>query len=171
MRIALVSGDGLPVSGLLTTFRNVVDIGVAESLLELPQRPPTVRLPGRARSCAHPVLAVRPAVAMHRHRLHHPLDSQGTAALTRLCRAVTRGHVEVILRSPDVLIADNRRAVHGRRAFQTSYDGTNRWPRKMTVSRDAERVRHRHSASSRRLFTWPSATTRTHRPQAQPRIL
>ncbi|HEY4457232.1 MAG TPA: hypothetical protein VGN81_23175 [Pseudonocardiaceae bacterium] len=36
MRIALVSGDGLPVSGLLTTFRNVVDIGFAQGLLDLP---------------------------------------------------------------------------------------------------------------------------------------
>ncbi|WP_147455177.1 glycosyltransferase family 4 protein [Saccharothrix australiensis] len=36
MRWALVSGDGLPVSGLLTIFRNVVDRALAAGLLELP---------------------------------------------------------------------------------------------------------------------------------------
>jgi hypothetical protein len=36
MRVGLVSGDGLPVSGLLTIFRNVIDIGRAMGVLELP---------------------------------------------------------------------------------------------------------------------------------------
>jgi hypothetical protein len=36
MRMAMISGDGLPVSGLLTTFRNVVDLARADGLLELP---------------------------------------------------------------------------------------------------------------------------------------
>ncbi|MFE7618421.1 hypothetical protein [Streptomyces sp. NPDC057496] len=36
MKIALVCGDGLPVSGLLSVFRNVVDIAVADGLVELP---------------------------------------------------------------------------------------------------------------------------------------
>ena len=36
MRLALVSGDGLPVSGLLTIFRNVVDRARALGVLELP---------------------------------------------------------------------------------------------------------------------------------------
>jgi hypothetical protein len=34
MRIALVCGDGLPVSGLLTVFRNVVGIAVEAGLLD-----------------------------------------------------------------------------------------------------------------------------------------
>jgi hypothetical protein len=36
MRVGLVSGDGLPVSGLLTIFRNVVEIAQAMGLVELP---------------------------------------------------------------------------------------------------------------------------------------
>jgi len=36
MKLALVSGDGLPVSGLLTVFRNVVDLGIERNLIELP---------------------------------------------------------------------------------------------------------------------------------------
>jgi hypothetical protein len=36
MRIALVCGDGLPVSGLLTVFRNVIGIAVEAGLLETP---------------------------------------------------------------------------------------------------------------------------------------
>ncbi|GAA3601668.1 glycosyltransferase [Kineosporia mesophila] len=34
MRIGLVSGDGVPVSGLLTIFRNVIDLGRREGLVE-----------------------------------------------------------------------------------------------------------------------------------------
>ncbi|MGC4806831.1 hypothetical protein [Micromonospora sp. DT233] len=36
MRLAMISGDGLPVSGLLTTFRNVVELARDDGLLELP---------------------------------------------------------------------------------------------------------------------------------------
>jgi ectoine hydroxylase-related dioxygenase (phytanoyl-CoA dioxygenase family)/glycosyltransferase involved in cell wall biosynthesis len=36
VRLALVSGDGLPVSGLLSVFRNVVQLGTDLGLLELP---------------------------------------------------------------------------------------------------------------------------------------
>ena len=36
MRLALVSGDGLPVSGLLSIFRNVVYLGMDLGVLELP---------------------------------------------------------------------------------------------------------------------------------------
>ncbi len=36
MRVALVSGDGLPVSGLLTVFRSVVQLGLAAGLIETP---------------------------------------------------------------------------------------------------------------------------------------
>ncbi|GAA0624578.1 glycosyltransferase [Kutzneria viridogrisea] len=36
MKLGVVSGDGLPVSGLLTVFRNVVDIGVRRGLVDTP---------------------------------------------------------------------------------------------------------------------------------------
>src|ERR1700730_190289 len=36
MRVGLVSGDGLPVSGLLTIFRNVVDHGREMGMVEVP---------------------------------------------------------------------------------------------------------------------------------------
>lgn len=36
MRIGLISGDGVPASGLLTIFRNVVDLGVEMKLLDVP---------------------------------------------------------------------------------------------------------------------------------------
>ncbi len=36
MKLALVSGDGLPVSGLLTIFRNVIDAELGSGQLELP---------------------------------------------------------------------------------------------------------------------------------------
>lgn len=36
MRVGLVSGDGLPVSGLLTIFRNVVEVGREMEVLEVP---------------------------------------------------------------------------------------------------------------------------------------
>lgn len=35
-----------------------------------------------------------------------------------------------------LLIVDNYRAVHGRRPFTARYDGTDRWLKKLTVSRN-----------------------------------
>jgi hypothetical protein len=36
MRVGVVSGDGLPVSGLLKVLRNVIDVGRQDGLVDVP---------------------------------------------------------------------------------------------------------------------------------------
>ncbi|WP_019931473.1 TauD/TfdA family dioxygenase [Nocardia sp. BMG111209] len=56
-----------------------------------------------------------------------PADQRAAAALHALTRALDRGAIGHELRPGDVLIADNRRTVHGRNTFRPRYDGTDRW--------------------------------------------
>ena len=46
---------------------------------------------------------------------------------------------EVVVGPGTLLVVDNYLAVHGRRAFEVRYDGTDRWLKKLTVSRNLRR--------------------------------
>ncbi|MFC8529217.1 TauD/TfdA family dioxygenase [Nocardia sp. NPDC057227] len=59
--------------------------------------------------------------------LADPADNRGAAALRALSAALDRGAIGHELRPGDVLVADNRRTVHGRTTFAPRYDGTDRW--------------------------------------------
>ena len=43
---------------------------------------------------------------------------------------------DVVVESGALLVVDNYLAVHGRRPFNARYDGTDRWLKKLTVSRN-----------------------------------
>jgi L-asparagine oxygenase len=53
--------------------------------------------------------------------------------LIALHDAVRRSTEHVILQSGDILVIDNRRAVHGRTPFNPRYDGTDRWLKRALV--------------------------------------
>jgi L-asparagine oxygenase len=55
------------------------------------------------------------------------ISTGGASALAALNEALQRCAVTVELGSGDVLLIDNRRAVHGRSAFRPAYDGSDRW--------------------------------------------
>ena len=59
-----------------------------------------------------------------------PESTRALAALAEAVRASTRG---TVLRSGDLLIIDNHRAVHGRSRFTPRFDGTDRWLRRVMV--------------------------------------
>lgn len=65
-------------------------------------------------------------------------DSDAARALDALMAELERNTVSVVVGSGSVLVVDNRRAVHGRQAFRSRYDGTDRWLLRMMV--------HRHGA-------------------------
>jgi len=54
-------------------------------------------------------------------------------ALIALHDAVRRSTKHIILQSGDILVIDNRRAVHGRTPFNPRYDGTDRWLKRALV--------------------------------------
>ncbi|MFC1431526.1 guanitoxin biosynthesis L-enduracididine beta-hydroxylase GntD [Streptacidiphilus sp. N1-3] len=68
-----------------------------------------------------------------------PGDSAAEAALDRLMAELERVQRDVVLGPGTLVVLDNYLAVHGRRAFTARYDGTDRWLKKITASRDLRR--------------------------------
>jgi L-asparagine oxygenase len=66
-------------------------------------------------------------------------DPDADRALDRLMAELERVRRNVVVRPGTLLIIDNYLAVHGRTAFRSRYDGTDRWLKKLTVRRDLRR--------------------------------
>ncbi|MBW1600778.1 TauD/TfdA family dioxygenase [Streptomyces sp. JJ66] len=61
-------------------------------------------------------------------------DDEAAEALAAIVDELTRAQRDVVVGEGDVLIVDNYRAVHGRRAFEPRFDGTDRWLKRMSVA-------------------------------------
>ena len=66
-------------------------------------------------------------------------DGAAEAALRNLMSELERAQRDVVVGPGTLLVIDNYLAVHGRRSFRARYDGTDRWLKKLTVSRDPRR--------------------------------
>jgi L-asparagine oxygenase len=69
-------------------------------------------------------------------------DPDAQRALAALCAELERVRRPVAVAPGSLLVLDNRHVVHARESFAARYDGTDRWLRKIIVSRDLRR----HSA-------------------------
>lgn len=91
-------------------------------------------------------------------RLDPPyMDSDGSTkakeALDDLIRQLSLNKTHVRLRPGDIIFVDNCRVVHGREPFKAKYDGTDRWLKRIKVTRDLRKSReHRSSAISRKIL-------------------
>jgi Fe(II)/alpha-ketoglutarate-dependent arginine beta-hydroxylase len=65
-----------------------------------------------------------------------PLDDEAGAALNALAQSVDENIQEVVLQPGDCFFIDNYRIVHGRKAFKARYDGTDRWLKRLNLTRD-----------------------------------
>jgi Fe(II)/alpha-ketoglutarate-dependent arginine beta-hydroxylase len=65
-----------------------------------------------------------------------PLDDEAGAALNALAKTVDENMQEIVLQAGDCLFIDNYRIVHGRKAFKARFDGTDRWLKRINLSRD-----------------------------------
>jgi Fe(II)/alpha-ketoglutarate-dependent arginine beta-hydroxylase len=63
-------------------------------------------------------------------------DERAERALENTIEGFDRRMQDVALRSGDLLVIDNKRAVHGRRPFRARYDGTDRWLRRVNLTAD-----------------------------------
>ncbi len=80
-------------------------------------------------------------------------DTEAEAALDALMAELERVQQDIVVTPGTLLIVDNYLAVHGRRSFQARYDGTDRWLKKLTVSRNLRRgTRNRDGIHHRVLF-------------------
>lgn len=77
-------------------------------------------------------------------------DDEAQKALHDLVQAINASLEEIALEPGDCCFIDNYRTVHGRRAFRANYDGTDRWLKRINITRDLRKSRAlRPSCSSR----------------------
>jgi Fe(II)/alpha-ketoglutarate-dependent arginine beta-hydroxylase len=69
------------------------------------------------------------------------LEPDAREALEALSAAIDEALQEVVLGPGDVCFVDNYRAVHGRQSFRARFDGTDRWLKRINVTRDLRRSR------------------------------
>jgi Fe(II)/alpha-ketoglutarate-dependent arginine beta-hydroxylase len=82
-----------------------------------------------------------------------PGDAGARSAFCALCQALESQLTEIVLRPGEILFVDNYRAVHGRKPFRARYDGTDRWLKRINVSRDLRKSRaFRVSSDSRIIY-------------------
>lgn len=75
------------------------------------------------------------------------------AAFEDLCAAIDERLVSVALEPGDCLFVDNYRAVHGRVSFRARFDGTDRWLKRLNITRNLRGSRAwRQSAGSRVIY-------------------
>jgi L-asparagine oxygenase len=62
-----------------------------------------------------------------------PGDAEAAEALAAVVAELERAQQDAVVGEGDVLVVDNYRVVHGRRAFRPRFDGTDRWLKRMSV--------------------------------------
>jgi hypothetical protein len=81
-----------------------------------------------------------PYVRLDPYFLRQPVPRAVEGALQALDAAVERTMRRVRLRPGDLLLVDNMRAVHARDSFVPRYDGSDRWLKRVNVSRDLRKA-------------------------------
>lgn len=79
-------------------------------------------------------------------------DSDASRALKTVIVALDDVLDDLILESGEIGFIDNYRAVHGRRPFVASHDGTDRWLKKVLVTRDLRKSRQIRGSSQSRVL-------------------
>jgi L-asparagine oxygenase len=81
-----------------------------------------------------------------------PGDQEAAAAMRALSETLAKAEQDALLAPGDVLFIDNYRAVHGRRPFTARYDGTDRWLKRISISRDLRRSRDARATVASRVI-------------------
>lgn len=80
-------------------------------------------------------------------------DARASRALNEICRLIDVNLKSHSLAAGEILFLDNYRAVHGRKAFRARFDGTDRWLKRLSVTRDLRKSRARRvNAASRIIY-------------------
>ncbi|MDT0541503.1 guanitoxin biosynthesis L-enduracididine beta-hydroxylase GntD [Streptomyces lonegramiae] len=77
-------------------------------------------------------------------------DPEARAALDELKEEIGRHLGDLALEPGDYLFLDNQRCVHGRRSFRPRFDGTDRWLKRVSVTRDLRRMADAGVTATRR---------------------
>ncbi len=83
-----------------------------------------------------------PYMAVDPYYMRVPTDDQEAQyALNKLYDAVNEQLQDIVLTQGDCGFIDNYRSVHGRKAFAARYDGTDRWLKRINITRDLRKSR------------------------------
>jgi L-asparagine oxygenase len=80
------------------------------------------------------------------------VDDESQQALDQLIQVIDSCLVPIVLQPGDCCFIDNYRAVHGRQPFKARYDGTDRWLKRINVTRDLRKSRGARAASESRVI-------------------
>lgn len=81
-----------------------------------------------------------------------PGDTAAGLALAAITDALEKSRQAITLRPGEAVFIDNHLATHGRPPFQARYDGTDRWMKRVSVTRNLRRSRELRTASSSRVL-------------------
>jgi len=73
-------------------------------------------------------------------------------AFEALVKALDARIGDLALDAGEICFVDNRKAVHGRRAFKARYDGYDRWFKRMNITRDLRKSREARSEAASRII-------------------
>jgi alpha-ketoglutarate-dependent taurine dioxygenase len=79
-------------------------------------------------------------------------DKEAQNALNVLTKAIDEQLVDIVLKPGDCCFIDNYRPVHGRKAFSARYDGTDRWLKRINITRDLRKSRASRADSTSRVI-------------------
>lgn len=79
-------------------------------------------------------------------------DAEARGALDALAAAVEGSLREFVLEPGDCCLIDNYKAVHGRRPFRAKYDGTDRWLKRVNITRDLRKSRAARASDNSRII-------------------
>ena len=77
-------------------------------------------------------------------------DAEAQSALNALISFIDARLRDIVLQPGDVCFLDNYRAVHGRRSFRPKYNGSDRWLKRINVTRDLRKSRDARLATRSR---------------------
>ncbi|ABG04121.1 conserved hypothetical protein [Rubrobacter xylanophilus DSM 9941] len=87
------------------------------------------------------------------YSMDRPEDEEARAAMDYLAGELDRRLTGVALRPGECLFIDNYKVVHGRSAFKARFDGTDRWLKRVNITRDLRRSRSaRRGVAGRLVF-------------------
>ncbi len=80
------------------------------------------------------------------------LEPEARKALDGLVAAIDAAVEPVVLEPGDCCFVDNLRAVHGRNPFKARFDGTDRWLKRLNITRDLRVSREARISSAERVI-------------------
>lgn len=75
--------------------------------------------------------------------LMKPTNAFAKMALELFNEALEKSIEEIYLSTGDMLILNNNKVVHGRKAFQARYDGTDRWVQRLLVKKEIDSIKEK----------------------------